>query len=242
MRAKPRVHYLVVPVFIMTALVAAPAHAKVGVYALPTHFQFEPNADNPERLKLYGGFAVHDPSVTKSDPEFHELYPTRVGFVYFSCPSGKAAECVDQWRELESVAQGDCPIIGLPFAPVSTVRELCDAEAQPEPYPMSYSTIMDSPFCDGLVEALWQPADPNEACNNGAGGAGGSAGGSAGNAGSAGMAGSAGVEADADDGDVSSTGCSVTGGAPSGPISLASWLLAGLGAAALRRRRRAAVS
>ena len=71
-------------------VVALEASDMVGVYALVEKTVLEPTAAAPERVQIWGAFAV---AVKANGSEYSE--PQR-GYLYFECPQGQAAKCRKQ--------------------------------------------------------------------------------------------------------------------------------------------------
>ena len=83
------------------ALVAAAASLsasdRVGVYGVIDKVVFEPNAENPDRVQLWGAFAV----ATRTDRDYYE--PVTTGYLYYKLPAD-ARLARAEWRDLKTLA------------------------------------------------------------------------------------------------------------------------------------------
>ncbi|HEY1760731.1 MAG TPA: hypothetical protein VGG72_35480 [Bryobacteraceae bacterium] len=76
----------------------AQASGPVGVYALIDKVVLEPNADNPERILIYGVFSI------RTDNQGTFQAPQR-GYLYYSLPSGNnRALILREWSDLKAAA------------------------------------------------------------------------------------------------------------------------------------------
>ena len=70
----------------------------IGVIAIVTKVQMEPNDQAAERIKLWGAFVVPDPNSNFG------RQPAKKGVTYFKLPPGREAEARIEWADLKSVA------------------------------------------------------------------------------------------------------------------------------------------
>ncbi len=111
----------------------AQASDPVGVYALIDKVVMEP-ADNPERVQLWGTFAL-------AKKQFGEEYTEPAyGYLYFAIVQGKEARCLTEWNDLQKIAgTGTGVAIGsryyLSKTPIS-VRKAAIKPAGTDPYPL----------------------------------------------------------------------------------------------------------
>lgn len=114
--SKARSIRFLVPVLAVTLISALPAPMKdlTGVYALIDRVVFEPNADQPERVQLWGVFSTSNlfelvDGVVESI-EMDRFHAPRRGYMYFQVnaldPSGTLAE----WAELAQLAGTGQPV------------------------------------------------------------------------------------------------------------------------------------
>ena len=75
------------------------AHASdfVGVYARIDKVVLEPNSDSPERIQVWGVFALAQPGTADSYSP-----PTR-GYMYFTLVTGKEDVCRKEWTDLKAL-------------------------------------------------------------------------------------------------------------------------------------------
>ena len=97
------------PTFVMIVLLAAGAvaHAsdRIGVYARVDKVVLEPDAQAPQRVQVWGVFAIAD----SRDPNAYR--PPARGYLYYTLPparsgveGSKAALAIKEWADLASVA------------------------------------------------------------------------------------------------------------------------------------------
>ena len=78
------------------------ASGSLGIFAVIDRVVFEPNAEAPERVQVFGAFAYYDGGQLSSDTPFTE--PVR-GYLYFTLPSrGDRAGARRDWGDLAAVA------------------------------------------------------------------------------------------------------------------------------------------
>lgn len=82
------------------ASIAVAASGGAGIYGIVERVVFEPNAQAPERVQVWGAFAYVDGGVGSAGA----TSPVRRGFLYFKLPVSGAAQARVEWRDLQSVA------------------------------------------------------------------------------------------------------------------------------------------
>jgi hypothetical protein len=101
-----------------------------GVYARIDKVVFEPNATAPERIQVWGAFAL----ASKQDRNSYD--PAERGYLYFSLKPGKEDVCRKEWADLKAVA-GTGEIVGFGGRPMPTrLRKGADKPADPDVYPL----------------------------------------------------------------------------------------------------------
>ena len=75
---------------------AARASWPCGIYARIDKVEFEPNADKPERIKVWGDFLMVKTSNRLVGPER--------GYMYFSLVEKKVEQCRIEWKDLQKIA------------------------------------------------------------------------------------------------------------------------------------------
>jgi hypothetical protein len=103
----------------------------IGVYAVIEKVVFEPAQGQPERVQVWGAFAL-------SDTRNNDDYGTpQKGYLYFSCPPQQLATCRNEWADLQSVAGKG---VGVGFGGRrlgnGRVRGATDKPESPDPYPI----------------------------------------------------------------------------------------------------------
>jgi hypothetical protein len=108
----------------------ANASDPVGVYAYVDKVVLEPSEGKPERIQIWGGFALAEgrgDTYAKAKP----------GYMYFSIKPGEEEICRKEWNDLKTMAGKDEYVaFGARYKPRGTVRA---ADAKPE-QPDVYAT------------------------------------------------------------------------------------------------------
>jgi hypothetical protein len=119
----------------MLSAPGARASDPIGIYGFVDRVVFEPNDTAPERVKVWGGFALAKKSENNS-----EYNKAERGFLYFKLRPGEEEVCKKEWADLKSVA-GTKQIVsfGTRYSdPQPTLRK-SDAKAEnPDVYPKSW--------------------------------------------------------------------------------------------------------
>jgi hypothetical protein len=113
---------------------AAPAYSDwTAVYARVDKVVMEPNDSRPERIQVWGGFAI----ASKANNNDYE--PAERGYLYFSLAPGKEDVCRKEWADMKSIA-GTEQIIGFGGRnlPRPRIRPAKEKPAQPDVYPVSF--------------------------------------------------------------------------------------------------------
>jgi hypothetical protein len=127
----------------LTALLGAGnnvlASDPVGVYALVDKVVFEPNEQAPERVQIWGVFAL-------SKENFGSVYdPPARGFLYFTLPTGKESLAKVEWADLKKIAgTGQVVAFGSRYYLAKarpTVRGKADKPERPDVYPLGIGLV-----------------------------------------------------------------------------------------------------
>jgi hypothetical protein len=80
--------------------VAPPAHASdpVGIYAFADRVVFEPSDAHPERIQVWGGFAL------AKGANGYEYQNAQRGYLYFKLRPGDEETCRKEWADLKALA------------------------------------------------------------------------------------------------------------------------------------------
>ncbi|HEY3136943.1 MAG TPA: hypothetical protein VGL29_13015 [Blastocatellia bacterium] len=116
----------------------------IGVYARVDKVVLEPNDAAPERVQIWGAFAI----ASKEDRSTYQ--PAKRGYLYYSVKPGKEDVCRKEWADLKAIA-GTGRIVGFGGRelPQSRVRKASDKPADPDVYPISV----------GLVKIVYDMSD-----------------------------------------------------------------------------------
>jgi hypothetical protein len=114
---------------VMAASAAVPrASDRVAVYGRVERVVFEPSADAPETVQVWGVFSVAQPN------NMNDYRPAAQGYLYFS--PGKDRETARrEWSDLKSVAgTGQIVAFGLRWEGTPRVRPTAEKPASPDAY------------------------------------------------------------------------------------------------------------
>ena len=108
----------------------------VGVYAIVDKVVVEPSSGPPQRIQIWGAFAL-------AQPENNDDYgAAQRGYLYFSCPQGQAEVCRNEWSDVQSVAGKS---IGIGFGARrlnnGRVRKAEEKPASPDEYPIRMGVV-----------------------------------------------------------------------------------------------------
>jgi len=121
---------------------AARASFPCGIYARIDKVEFEPNADKPERIKVWGDFLLVKTSNRLVGPER--------GYMYFSLVEKKAELCRIEWKDLQEIAgtKNNFVAFGSAFTEIRddlagvdgqpNVHKKADKDVKPIPYPLNH--------------------------------------------------------------------------------------------------------
>jgi hypothetical protein len=104
------------------------ASDRIGVYALVDKVVFEPSADHPERIQIWGAFSI----ATRNDRDNYE--PVQRGYLYFTAAGDKRLTRAE-WNDLKTVA-GTRDIVGFSsrFGQSLNVRAAGEPPRAPDTY------------------------------------------------------------------------------------------------------------
>jgi len=74
----------------------------VGIYALVDKVVFEPNETNPERIQIWGAFAI-------AEGYGYTYKNAERGYLYYKVNSEKQTACRNEWTDLKAVAGTERP-------------------------------------------------------------------------------------------------------------------------------------
>ena len=103
-----------------------------GVYARVDKVVLEPNAGAPERIQIWGAFAL----ATKGNRDTYD--PAQRGYLYYSLKPGSEEICKKEWADIKSVAgTGQIIAFGGRNQP-ARLRKAADKPADPDVYPLDH--------------------------------------------------------------------------------------------------------
>jgi hypothetical protein len=128
----------------MTA-VTLRASDMVGVYAVVEKVVLEPADAAPQRIQVWGAFAL-------ADQNSGSTYGTaQRGYLYYTCPAGREAVCRREWEDLKSVAGKDTGVgLGARYKDTGRIRKADEKPASPDQYPIERGIIRLSAGHDSL--------------------------------------------------------------------------------------------
>lgn len=123
---------------VITALATDDLRASdpIGVYAIVDRVVVEPSSGPPQRIQIWGAFAVAKPD----NPD--DYGAAQRGYLYFSCPQGQAEVCRSEWSDVQSVAGKS---IGIGFGARrlnnGRVRKADEKPGSPDEYPIRMGVV-----------------------------------------------------------------------------------------------------
>jgi hypothetical protein len=127
----------------------------VGVYAVVDKVVLEPAESAPQRIQIWGAFALSD---GKSGSNYG---PAQRGYLYYECPAGQDAVCRREWTDLKNVAGKDTGVgFGARYKPTGRIRKADEKPATPDAYPIERGIVRLSagheslPVIDRIKAAL----------------------------------------------------------------------------------------
>jgi len=146
---------LVVLVVCVLTAVSIRASDFVGVYAVVERVVLEPSEAAPQRIQIWGAFAL-------SDGKSGSNYGTaQRGYLYYDCPAGRETVCRTEWTDLKSVAGKDTGVgFGARYKATGRIRKADEKPAAPDLYPIERGVVRLSagheslPVIDRIKAAL----------------------------------------------------------------------------------------
>ena len=120
----------------------------VGIYTVVEKVVIEPNATAPQRIQIWGAFAL-------AEGRGSTYGPAQRGYLYYTCPSGQEAVCRKEWSDLKSVAgKGTAVGLGMRYKPTGRVRKADEKVASPDPYPIEMGVVVVENAADRGSDAM----------------------------------------------------------------------------------------
>lgn len=108
----------------------------VGVYAVIEKVVLEPSDAAPQRIRIWGAFAMSD---RKSGSAYG---PAQRGYLYYACPAGQEAVCRREWEDLKSVAGKNTGVgFGERYSDTGGIRKADEKPATPDVYPIARGVV-----------------------------------------------------------------------------------------------------
>src|SRR3989442_1076197 len=105
----------------------------IGVYARVDKVVLEPNDAAPERVQIWGAFAI----ASKEDRSTYQ--PAKRGYLYYSLKPGKEDVCRKEWADLKAIAGTDHIIgFGSRDLPPGHLRKIDERPADPDVYSVGF--------------------------------------------------------------------------------------------------------
>ena len=139
---------LLVGVTLIFTAATLSASDPVGVYAIVQKVIFEPNDKAPERIQIWGVFALAD---TSRGGDYYTK-PLR-GYMYYSLPKGRESVALKEWADFKAVAgTGQGVAFGARYSMLGKVHPDSEKPGSPETY------APDSYFANGIGVTKVNPA------------------------------------------------------------------------------------
>jgi hypothetical protein len=133
----------------LALVVGLQASDRVGVYGVVERVVVEPNENAPERIQIWGAFALAD---QKNGSNYESA---QRGYLYYTCPSGQEAVCRKEWSDLKSVAGKSTGIgFGQRYKPNGRIRKADEKVASPDPYPIQMGVVKVENASDRGAETM----------------------------------------------------------------------------------------
>jgi hypothetical protein len=124
------------------AAIGLDASDRVGIYAVVDRIVFEPTAENPERVQIWGAFAVATPG-NRDDYD-----AVQRGYLYFAAVTSNRMTRAE-WNDLKDLA-GSRRIVGFSsrFGQSVRVRGSSEKPVAPDPYVLGVGVNLMQPDRD----------------------------------------------------------------------------------------------
>jgi hypothetical protein len=120
----------------IVAAMTAAASVPLGVYAVIDKVVLEPSDAEPQRVQVWGAFAVW------SEYDGLGYRAPKRGYLYYSCAKEQIRICRSEWADLRSVA-GNGQMIGFGSRSLAAgrVRAADERASAPESYPIQFGVV-----------------------------------------------------------------------------------------------------
>lgn len=140
---------MLVGLVLVVLTVALKASDMVGVYGVIEKVVLEPTDAAPERVQIWGAFAL-------SDQNSGSTYgPAQRGYLYYTCPQGKESVCRTEWADMKSLAGKSTGVgFGHRYSPTGRIRKADEKAAAPDTYPIQMGIVRIENASDRGAETL----------------------------------------------------------------------------------------
>lgn len=102
----------------------------VGIYGIVEKVVFEPNESAPQRIQIWGAFALAD---RERRGDYYR--PAERGYLYYTLAPGKEDICRKEWADFKAVAgTGEAVGFGSRYLPKGRVRKATEKAEDPDTY------------------------------------------------------------------------------------------------------------
>ncbi len=133
--SKARILVLVCIVLLFSA-VKSWASDPIGIYGIVEKVVFEPSESSPQRIQIWGAFAL-------TDGQGGDAYlPPQRGYLYYTITPGKEDICRKEWADLKAVAgTGQGIGFGSRYSTKSRLRQATEKVEAPDTYKIGVGLI-----------------------------------------------------------------------------------------------------
>jgi hypothetical protein len=145
--------FIVSLALLAAACLSAEASDPVGIYARVDKVVLEPNETAPERVQIWGAFAL---AVNPGD----RYAPAEGGYLYFEINRDKPALCRNEWADFKRLAgTGQVVAFATRYGAKGRVRPADEKPAAPEAYPLGsgVTKIRDHDYAPVRQVREWRP-------------------------------------------------------------------------------------
>ncbi len=108
----------------------------VGVYGIVEKVVFEPNDASPQRIQVWGAFAI----ANRNNPNDYQT--AQRGYLYYTLTPGKEELCLREWNDLKTVAGTGQPVaFGVRWTAKERLRKSTDKPDSPDAYTLGSGVV-----------------------------------------------------------------------------------------------------
>ena len=124
-------------ILLLLLAVAAPVQASdpVGIYALIDRVILEPNGTAPDRIQVWGVFAL-------AEGRGDTYLPARRGYLYYALDPRQPEVCRKEWADFRAMAgTGQAIGFGGRYLPKGRIRKATEKPEAPDAYPVGSGLV-----------------------------------------------------------------------------------------------------